>query len=33
MRGRERIDMALTFSAAAYNLVRLPKLIAAQVAA
>jgi len=33
MRGRERVDMAFTFSATACNLVRLPKLIAAQVAA
>ena len=27
-RGRERVDMAFTFAAAAYNLVRLPKLLA-----
>ncbi len=28
MRGRERVDMAFAFSAAAFNLVRLPKLLA-----
>jgi len=33
VRGRERIDMAFTFSAAACNLVRLPKLLAEPVAA
>ncbi|EDP64065.1 hypothetical protein BAL199_05704 [alpha proteobacterium BAL199] len=27
-RGRERVDLAFTFAAAAYNLVRLPKLLA-----
>jgi len=33
VRGRERVDMAFTFTAAAFNLIRLPKLLAAQVAA
>ena len=27
-RGLERVDLAFTFAAAAYNLVRLPKLLA-----
>ena len=33
MRGRERVDMAFAFSAAASNLVRLPKLLSAPVVA
>ncbi len=33
MRGRERVDMAFAFSAAACNLVRLPKLLSAPVVA
>ncbi len=33
MRGRERVDMAFAFSAAACNLVRLPKLLAEPVVA
>ncbi len=33
VRGRERVDMAFTLTAAACNLIRLPKLLAAQVAA
>ena len=28
-RGRDRVEWAFTFAAAAYNLVRLPKLMAA----
>lgn len=27
-RGRERVDLAFTFAAVAYNLVRLPRLLA-----
>jgi len=33
VRGRERLDMAFTFTATACNLIRLPKLLADEVVA